>query len=95
VFGHLAGLVPLQLADEVPGERPPAQRLDLGDALADVVLAKLLLAGVGRRGDRLDRLLLAHRQQPHGGRVAPGAAGRRLDPRQHGLEPLGRELRSG
>jgi hypothetical protein len=94
-LGHRARLVALQLADEVPGERQSLQGLDLRLALADVVLAEFALAGRRGRRDRRQRLLLAHRQQPHRRRIAPGLPGRGFDARQHGRELRGRELRSG
>ncbi len=47
--GHVASLVRLQPADEVPGDRQAAQRLELGQRLLQVVLAEIALTGRRRR----------------------------------------------
>ena len=60
---HVAGLVRLQLADEMPGERQVPQRLELGERFLDVVLAELPLTGRGGGAHGPGRLLLAHREQ--------------------------------
>ena len=64
--GHQRGLATLQRTDAVPLQPSRAQCLDLGHAFLDVVLAKGVLAGIGRSGHRLGVEELGDRQQADG-----------------------------
>ncbi len=88
-LGHVAGLVRLQLADEMPGERPPAQGVDLRDGLLDVVLSELRLTERGQGAHGFHRLLLADREQADIRGVPAGTPGGDRDPGAYGLESGG------
>ena len=78
---HPAHLVGLKPADEMPVERPQVgQGLLLGDRLLQPAFGEAALAESHGAADGLDRLPLAHRQDPGRGRQPPPQL------RQSGLE---------
>ena len=90
VFGDLARLVPLQLADEMPDEAGHVgQGCDLVASFLNVVFTEIDLAGGRGIPDHRDRLQLAHRHQPHRIGRAPGRGGGLDDPATHGLQCCG------
>ncbi len=62
-LGHDAGLVGLEPADVVPGELQPGERVEFGQRLLQVVLAKILDAQPRQHPHRAGTAALAHRQQ--------------------------------
>ena len=72
-----AGLVRLQVTDEMPGQVVAGALFDLLEALLDEVLAEFPLARIRRLEDRLDGLFLAHCEQPNTARRAT-RLGRRI-----------------
>jgi hypothetical protein len=86
------GLVALEAADEVPGERGAGriadQRVDLGRHLLGVVLADLMHPGATGGGHRLGRLQLRHRHQLDRPRIAPGGLGCAGDALAHRRDPV-------
>jgi len=57
------GLVGLDTADEVPGERALLQRRDLLQRFLQIALAEIAYTAVGGRGKQFERLRLANRQE--------------------------------
>jgi len=86
---HRARLVALQRADEMPLEAQRSQRLDLVDAFLHVVLAKGALAGRSGLAHRGRGPGLAHREQRHARRLAPGKLRRGSDAGAHVMQAGG------
>ena len=66
ILGHGAGLVSLQTADEMPGELAALERLDLGQAFLQEILAEILDAGARDRIDCCGALTLRNGQKRDG-----------------------------
>ena len=63
ILGHRAGLVSLQPADEMPAEFAPGERLDLGQAFLQEILAKMFDPGARRAVNCCAALTLGNRQK--------------------------------
>ena len=63
VLGHRARLVSLQAADEMPGELAARERLDLGQAFLQEILAEMLDARRARRCRLLRRSVPSKRPE--------------------------------
>src|SRR5262249_57573502 len=77
--GGLAGLVRLQVADEMPAERQVRRALDLLERFLHLVLAEVDLARAGCGANGVGRKCLGDCDEANRGGVSPRPAGRALD----------------
>ena len=95
IFGDGARLVSLQAPDEMPGELAPVERLDLGQAFLQEILAEILDAGARGAVDCCAALALRNGQKRDGIDTSGGCPAGLGDAILSGLDALRAILRKG
>ena len=95
MLGNRTRLVSLQPPDEVPGQPGAAERLDLGQAFLQEILAEMLDAGSGRGIDCCGALALRNGQKRDGIDISTGGCTGRGDARLSRPDALRVILRTG
>ena len=95
ILGHGARLVSLQAPDEMPGQLAPGERLDLGQAFLQEILAEVLDAGARGGVDCCAALALRNGQKRDGIDTSGGCPAGLCDTTLSGLGALRAILRKG